>query len=90
MVGGLLYLTQTRPDIMHVVCMAARYQADPKESHVIVIKRIFRYVKQTVDYGLWYPRNDDFMLCSYTDVDDRLSTSGGAFFLGEEIGFMGQ
>ncbi|GLJ05329.1 hypothetical protein SUGI_0016200 [Cryptomeria japonica] len=81
MVGGLLYLTQTRPHIMHVVCMAARYQVDLKESHVTVVKRIFRYLKGTLDYSLWYPRNDDFMLCAYTDVDwvgdvdDQKSTS---------------
>lgn len=76
---------------MHVVCMAARYQVDLKESHVTVAKRIFKYLKGTMDYGLWYPRNDDFMLCSYTDadwagdVDDRKSTSGGAFFLGKKL-----
>lgn len=69
MVVGLLYLIQTRPDIMHVVCMAARYQDDSKESHVTVMKRIFKYLKGTVDYGLLYPKNDDFMLCAYTDAD---------------------
>ncbi|GLJ31711.1 hypothetical protein SUGI_0637440 [Cryptomeria japonica] len=86
MVGGLLYLTQTRPDIMHVVCMAARYQGDPKESHVTVVKRIFRYLKGAMNYGLWYPKNDDFMLCAYTnaywvgDIDDRKSTIDGVSF----------
>ncbi|GLJ29737.1 hypothetical protein SUGI_0586830 [Cryptomeria japonica] len=69
MVGGLLYLTQTRLNIMDAVCMTARYQADPEESHITTVKRIFRYLKGTVDYGLWYLRNDDFMLCAYTDVD---------------------
>lgn len=86
-----LYLTQTRLDIMHVVCVSSRYQADPKESHVIVVKRIFRYLKEIVDYGLWYPRNDDFMLCAYTDanwvgdVDEWKTTSGGALFLGKKL-----
>lgn len=69
MVGGLLYLTHTRTDIMHVVCMVAIYQVDLKESHVIVVKRIFKYLKGTVDYGLWYPKSDDFMLCAYTDAN---------------------
>lgn len=59
MVGGLLYLTQTRPGIMH-----SRYQDDSKESHVIDVKRIFKYLKGNVDYGLWYSKNDDFMLCA--------------------------
>lgn len=91
MVGGLLYLTLTRPDIMYDVCMAARYQVDLKESHVTVIKRIFRYLKGTMDYGLWYPKKDDLMLCDYTDadwegdVDDWKSTTGGAFFLGKNL-----
>lgn len=91
MVGGLLYLTQTRLDIMHVLCMGARYQVDLKESNPTNVKRIFKCLKGTVDYGLWYLRNDDFMLYSYTDVDcagdvdDQKSTSGGAFFLGKKL-----
>lgn len=91
MVGGLLYLTQTRADIMEVVCLCARFQADPKETHVTAVKRIFRYLKGTIDYGLWYPKNDDFLLCSYTDVDwegdvdDRKSTIDGAIFLGKKL-----
>lgn len=54
---------------MHVVCMVARYQFDLKESHIIFVKRIFRYLKGTMDYGLWHPKKDDFMLCAYIDVD---------------------
>lgn len=56
-------------NIIHVVYMVARYKVYPKESHDTTMKRIFRCLKGTVDYGLWYPRNDDFMLCAYTDVD---------------------
>lgn len=88
MVNGLLYLTQTIPDIKHVVCTVARYQANPKESHVTVVKRIFKYLKGTMDYGLCYLRNDDFMLCAYSDadwacdVDEWKSNSNGALFLG--------
>lgn len=91
MFGGLLYLTQTRPDIMDVVCMATRYQDDPKESHVIAVKRIFRYLKGTMDYGLWYPKNDDFMLCAHadadwdSDVDNWKSNAGGALFVGKKL-----
>jgi hypothetical protein len=65
------------------------FGTSPKESHVMVVKRIFRYLKGTSDFGLWYPRNKGFELISYTDVDwdgsvdDKKSTSGNAFFLGE-------
>lgn len=69
MIGGLLYLTQTRLDIMHVVYICAICQAYPKESRVTVVKRIFRYLKGTIDYGLWYLKSVDFMLCAYIDVD---------------------
>ena len=91
MIGGLLYLTQTRPDIMQVVGLVARFQADPRESHVMAIKRIFRYLKGTVEYGLWYPRDHDFSLHAYIDVDqagdvdDQKSTIGGAFFLAKRL-----
>lgn len=70
---------------MHVVCLFARFQANPKENHVKAIKRIFRYLKSALDYGLWYPKGNDSDLSAYTDndlvgcVDDRSSTSGGSF-----------
>jgi hypothetical protein len=91
MIGGLLYLTQTRPNIMNFVCIVARFQADPKESHVVAVKRIFKYLKGTIDFGLWYAKDDDFTLSYFTnvdwggDVDDRESTIGGAFFLGKKL-----
>jgi len=89
MIRGLLYLTATRLDIMHAVCLVARFQAGPRESHVMAVKRIFRYLKSTPDHGLWYLENNDFTLSAYIDADwarcadDRRSTSGGVFFLGD-------
>ena len=74
---------QDRLDIMSVVCIVARFQANPKESHVTTVKIIFRYLKGTIDFGLWYPKNDDLTLSSFIDVDwvgdvnDMKSTSGG-------------
>jgi transposase InsO family protein len=91
MIGSLLYITTSRPDIMHVVGMVGRYQSAPKQSHLIAVKRIFKYLKGTMNYGLWYPRNQNFQLSVYSDVDwancmdERKSTSGGAFFLGDSL-----
>jgi hypothetical protein len=91
MIGSLLYITASRPDIMHDVGMVGRYQDALKQSHMLAVKRIFRYLKGTVDYGLWYPRNQNFQLSVYSDVDwancvdERKSTSGGAFFLGDSL-----
>ena len=82
MIGSLLYLTASRPDIMFSVCMCVRFQADPRESHLIAVKRIFRYLNGTRDLGLWYPRQKYFHLVGYSDADftgykvDRKSTSG--------------
>ena len=57
MIGSLLYLTSSRPDIQFSVCLCARFQASPRESHLIAVKRIFRYLAGTQDIGLWYPAN---------------------------------
>ena len=76
---------------MHVVGMVGRYQATPKQSHLLAVKRIFKYLKGTMNYGLRYPRNQNFQLSVYSDVDwansvdERKSMSGGAFFLGESL-----
>jgi hypothetical protein len=76
---------------MHVVGMVGRYQPSPKQIHLLAVKRIFRYLKGTMDYGLWYPRNKKFQLSVYSDddwancVDERKITSGGAFFLGDSL-----
>jgi hypothetical protein len=91
MIGSLLYVTTSRPNVKQVVGMVARFQTTPKESHVQAVKIIFRYLKGTIDLGLWYPSKDSFTLKAYSDadwegcVDDRKSTSGGAFFLGESL-----
>eukprot|EP00253_Pinus_taeda_P009459 PITA_09459 len=91
MIGSLLYLTGTRRDIMHAVGIVGRFQANPKETHLQAIKRIFKYLQGTQGYGLWYPRGTDLTLHAYTDanwagsVDDRKSTSGGAFFKGPRL-----
>jgi hypothetical protein len=91
MIGSLLYITASRPDIMQAVGMVGRYQSSPKQSHLVAITRIFKYLKGTMTYGLWYPRNQNFQLTTYSDadwancVDERKSTSGGAFFLGDSL-----
>ncbi|KAJ9566395.1 hypothetical protein OSB04_002361 [Centaurea solstitialis] len=91
MVGSLMYLTASRPDIMFATCVCARYQAKPKESHLAAVKRIFRYLKGTPYYGIWYPKGLGFELQAYTDADyggcniDRKSTSGHLQFLGNKL-----
>ncbi|GJZ48746.1 hypothetical protein Tco_0602578 [Tanacetum coccineum] len=88
MIGSLMYLTSSRPDIMFVVCAYARFQVNPKSSHLYVVKRIFRYLKGQPKLGLWYPKDSPFDLVAYTDSDyvgsslDRKSTTGGCQFLG--------
>eukprot|EP00253_Pinus_taeda_P036532 PITA_36532 len=91
MIGSLLYLIGTRRDIMHVVGIVGRFQANPKEAHLQVVKRIFKYLQGTKNYGLWYSKDADLTLHAYTDVDwagsmdDRKSTSGGEFFMGSRL-----
>ena len=69
MIGSLLYLTSFRPDIQFSVCLCARFQASPRESHLTAVKRIFRYLVGTQDIGLWYPANCSLELIAYTDAD---------------------
>eukprot|EP00253_Pinus_taeda_P027801 PITA_27801 len=91
MIGSLLYLTGTRPDIMHAVGIVGRFQANPKETHLQAEKRIFKYLQGTQNFGLWYPRDTDLTLHAYTNadwvgsVDDRKITSGGAFYMGSRL-----
>ena len=68
-IGSLLYLTASRSDIMYSTCIYARYQANPKESHLLAAKRILRNVKGTPSLGLWYPKDSGFELTTYTDSD---------------------
>ena len=90
-IGSLLYLTASRPDIMFSVCLCARFQSDPRESHLIATKRILRYLSGTVYVGLFYPKVDNFDLIAYCDADfagcklDRKSTSGTCHFLGNSL-----
>ena len=89
MIGSLLYLTASRLDIMHSVCLCARFQACPKESHLHAVKRILKYLCGTIGLGLWYPRSTSIELVGYSDADyagsllDRKSTSGTCHLLGE-------
>ena len=82
MIGSLLYVTTSRPDVMFSVCMCARFQASLKESHLKDTKRILRYLKHTQNVGLWYPKGAKFELVGYSDSDyagckvERKSTSG--------------
>lgn len=91
MIGSLLYLKGTRLDIMHAMGIVGRFQANPKETHLEAVKRIFKYLQGTQNYGLWYPRGTGLTLHAYTDVDwvgsvdDRKSSSGGAFFMGPRL-----
>ncbi|GKA40700.1 hypothetical protein Tco_0733293 [Tanacetum coccineum] len=87
MIGSLMYLTSSRPDIMFAVCACERFQVNPKVSHLHVVKRIFRYLKGQPKLGLWYPKDSPFDLVAFTDSDyagaslDRKSTTGGCQFL---------
>ncbi|GKC62779.1 hypothetical protein Tco_1095377 [Tanacetum coccineum] len=69
MIGSLMYLTASRPDVSFSTCLCTRYQANPKESHLIAVKRIFRYLKGTPILGLWYPKCLGFDLKEYSDSD---------------------
>ena len=69
MIGSLLYLCASHPDIMLSVCMCARYQVAPKECHLKVVKRIVRYLLHTPNFGIWYPKGSSFNLVGYSDSD---------------------
>nr|GFC22526.1 copia protein [Tanacetum cinerariifolium] len=91
MIGALMYLTSSRPDIVHATCLYARYQAKPTEKHLKEVKRLFHYLWGTVNTGLWYTKDSGFELTGFSDADyagcnDTFkSTSGGAQFLGEKL-----
>src|ERR1051325_2242319 len=91
MIGILLYLTASRPDIAFVVGVCARYQAEPKVSHINQVKRILKYVSGTYNYGMLYSHGCEPILSGYCDADwagsadDRKNTFGGCFFLGNNL-----
>ncbi|GKA05769.1 retrovirus-related pol polyprotein from transposon TNT 1-94 [Tanacetum coccineum] len=95
-IGSLMYLTSSRPDLVQAVCYCARYQARPTQKHLKEVKRIFKYLKGTINMGLWYPKDSGFELIAFSDadhagcIDTRKSTSGGIQFLGVNLkkGFM--
>nr|GFA42227.1 copia-type Pol polyprotein [Tanacetum cinerariifolium] len=91
MFGSLMYVTSSRPDIMFATCMCARYQENPNEHHVLAVKRIFCYLKMTINLGLWYLKDSCFDITAYSNADhagyhlDRKSTSGSVQFLGDKL-----
>ncbi|GJR46647.1 putative ribonuclease H-like domain-containing protein [Tanacetum coccineum] len=91
MIGSLMYLTASRPNIMFVVYACARFQVTPKITHLHAVKRIFRYLKGQPKLGLWYPRDSPFDLEAFSDSDyasaslDKKSTTGGCQFLGKRL-----
>ena len=91
MIGSLLYLIASGPNISYSVGVCVRYQANPKESHMIVLKIIIKYVKTTADFGVWYNNDTNDVLALYSDTDwagnadDGKSTSEGCFYVGNNL-----
>nr|GEV33307.1 ribonuclease H-like domain-containing protein [Tanacetum cinerariifolium] len=90
-IKSLMYLTSSRLDIVQVVCLCERYQSRPTEKHLKEVKRIFRYLRGTVNMGLWYPKGSSFGLTAFSDadhvgcIDSRKSNYGGIQFLGDKL-----
>jgi hypothetical protein len=91
MVGSLLYFCASRTCIIISICIWARFPSDPKECHLVAVKRILRYLYHTPHFGLWYPKGFTFNLIRYSDSDyarckvDKKSTSGTCQFLGRSV-----
>nr|GEX33753.1 uncharacterized mitochondrial protein AtMg00810-like [Tanacetum cinerariifolium] len=91
MIGALMYLTSSEPDIVHATCLCARYQAQLTVKHLKEVKRIFRYLRGTINMGLWYTKDSGFDLtgfsnANYTGCRDSLkSTSNGTHLLGKKL-----
>jgi hypothetical protein len=91
MIGSLLYVTVSMPNVMFSVCMCARFQVSPRESHLKATKRILRYLKHTHNVGLWYPKGSKFELIGYSNSDytgckvERRSTSYTCQLLGRSL-----
>ena len=87
MIGSLLYFTASKPDISYSLGMCARYQANPKESHMITLKRMIKCVKFIANFSVWYSKDTNDVLIGYSNVDwarnanDRKSTSRGCFYV---------
>ncbi|GJS47339.1 ribonuclease H-like domain-containing protein [Tanacetum coccineum] len=90
-IRSLMYLTSSRPDIVQAICYCARYQVRPIEKHLKDVKRIFRYLRGTINMRLWYPKDSGFELTAFLDadhagcIDTRKSTSGGIQILGDKL-----
>ena len=91
MIGSLLYLTVSHPDIAFSMGVCARYQSKPKKSHIQAVKRILRYVNGTTEFGIWFTSYTNTNIVGFSNadwarcVDDRKSTSGGGFFAGNNL-----
>ena len=91
MIGSPLYVIASRPNISYSVRVCARYQANPKESHMIALKRIIKYFKTTTDFGVWYSKDTNDVLAGYSNsdwdwnVNDKRSTSRGCFYMGNNL-----
>ncbi|GJZ15756.1 putative ribonuclease H-like domain-containing protein [Tanacetum coccineum] len=91
MIGILMYLISSRPDLTFAVCMCVRYQAKPTKKYLHAVKRIFKYLRGTVNQGLWYPKDSSIALTAYADADHagcqdtRRSTSGCMQLLGDRL-----
>ncbi|GKD72724.1 hypothetical protein Tco_1331006 [Tanacetum coccineum] len=91
MVGSLMYLIASRPDLVFAVCMCARYQASPAKNHFEALKRVFRYLRGTVNWGIWYPKDTAMALTAYANADhagcqDTLkSMSGSTQFIKDKL-----
>ncbi|GKE14508.1 hypothetical protein Tco_1422085 [Tanacetum coccineum] len=91
MIGSLMYLTASRPDLVFAMCMCARYQSKPTKKHLEAVKRVFQYLQGTINMGLWYPKDTAMALTAYADPDHascqdtRRSTLGCAQFLGDKL-----
>ena len=94
MIGSLLYVTASRAVVMQAVGQVARFQAAPKESHIIAVKIILQYLKGTTKYGLWYPKGNNVIIQAFTDeywagsVDDRKSTRESFEYLRQKLGIL--
>ncbi|XP_042752088.1 secreted RxLR effector protein 161-like [Lactuca sativa] len=91
-IGSLMFLTLSQPDIMFAVCYCARFQTNPREPHMVAVKNIFRYLKRTTSLGIWYPSNSRFFVQAYSDadlgrcgLDHKITTEGCQFLDGELV-----